>query len=107
MDTVSEKDPEKLIRSVNMNMNASFLYKLVRAHWKRGAAGGEKFVNVLQTKCGVSDTMDVDSEQGAPQPSRMPLVIGSRKEHKKSHPPSTPAMTRMHTGGGTPTTSSA
>ncbi len=83
-DTVTERDPEKLVRCVSM-ANASFLYKLIQAQWKRGAVGGEKFVNILKTRCGVSEPMEMDQDDDdnnkAEQSSiRTPLEFDSVKE---------------------------
>lgn len=106
-DTVTERNPEKLVRCV-MNANASFLYKLIQAQWKRGAVGGEKFVQILKTRCGVVEHMEVVEEAQPVRTSvRSPLHFGSVKEtsSKKGARDNKTVLTshtRIHTGSRVP-----
>lgn len=103
MDTVTEREPEKMVECVSM-VNASFLYKLVQAQWERGAVGGEKFFRILKTHCGVSEPMDSDylEPPTTTSPTRPALHVGSVKESSARKQvvtkSTTAAHTRIHTG---------
>ena len=61
------------------------MHTLVQLQWKRGASGGEKFVHILKTRCGVSQSMDTSATKAnlttnSANPVRTPLQIGSVKD---------------------------
>lgn len=87
MDTVSQTEPEKVVRAASQ-ANPQFLYNLIQAQWKRGADGGKKFVHLLLARCGVGESMDVDKhKEPKSAPVRTALQLGTVKEKEIKKPP--------------------
>jgi hypothetical protein len=43
MDTITQRDEEKVVVCASM-VNATLIYNIIQAQWKRGVSGGERQV---------------------------------------------------------------